>query len=363
MLGLIMRLIAWDFTRKRARLGLMIMTIFATLTTYIVFGAILDDVATRAMQMWRTEAPYDITVRGPNVSSFTENIRTFRGVVQVHEVETVEVIIGSSQLSILALGSNSLYVLEFVEGGAPTQVDHMAIPVTWATSIGLTIGTTLRILAIEPGAEARTFTICGFMADKSRVPQQALILPEAALILGSGVSRKTTLLVALDGKVKIAGVKNDIQLLSRNLDVVGADDQYSGVQGGMGFADVLLSTMRGLVLVVAAAVMGALTHLAQRERAYQNGVLRAMGLARGWLLVAPMVEGLAVFALGGSLAFLLLPLIAKPLGLLAGSQSIVSLFWSQAGIFMGLGLGFVAVSALTLAYRPITSLLRDAWGK
>ena len=240
MLGLIMRLMAWDFARKRARLGLMVLTIFATLTTYIVFGAILSDVATRALQMWRTEDPYDITVRGPNLSSFTGNIRTFRGVVQVDEVETVQAIIGTSQLSILVLGSNSLYVLECVEGVAPTEVDQIAIPITWAKSGGITVGTKLRVLAIEPGAEAKTFTICGFLADKSRVPQQALILPEAALILGRGVSRRSTLLVALDGKVKIAGVKNDIQLMSRNLEVVTADDQYSGVQGGMGFADVLL---------------------------------------------------------------------------------------------------------------------------
>lgn len=363
MAGLIYRLVVWELTRKPGRMLLLTLAIFGALSTYVLFGAILEDVSTQAMMMWRTEFPYDIMVEGAAVERLEAEILAVQGVIRVDPVTGVDVIIGSSPTTVLALDERTLFVLEYSEGAGPVLHDEIAIPESWLSGSDLKVGSTLRVLAAEMGSEPKWFTISGLLADKTRVPQQPIIAPVGVPELSRGASLKKRLLVVLDGKVKVDAVKNAIHGMPGGLKATSFDDQYAGVQGGMGLADTLLASMRVLILVIAASAMGVLTHLAQRERAYQSGVLRAMGLSRSWLMVAPLLEGLIVFTLGSALAYAVLPLLARPLGLLGGDTTITSLFFDQAGFFVGFGLLMVVITSLTFTFRPITSLLRDVWGK
>lgn len=360
MWRLIYRLVVWDLKHKRTRLLLMTLAIFGALSTYVLFGAILNDATAQTMQMWRTDSPYDLIVDGA-VEDLADVVFGCRGVRWVSTVRIVNVVLGSIDTTVFTPGEKSLFVLDCESGSPPARPDEIAMPSSWAASLGKMVGDSINVLPMRVGAEAKMLRISGLLSSKTGVPEQAVLTP--AGIASLDPSAKQRLLVALDGKVSINSAKNDILGLSRNIQVQSATDQYAGVQSGMGIADMLLSSMRSLVLVIAASSMGVLIHLTQREQAYQSGVLRAMGLRRTWLIAAPLTQGLIVFLAGGALSFAAVGLWARSAGLLSGMTTVTSLFFGQAGLFICLGLIMVAVSAISFAYKPITVLLNDIWGK
>lgn len=336
----------------------MILAIFAALTTYVVFGAVLDNAATQAVQLWRSSMPYDIVVDG-NVERFSESVLKRRGVVTVDAVQICDVILGSYNVTLLALGEDSLFVLDCEEGKPPVGANEIAIPAAW--NLDVLVGDSISVLPLTPGAEASVFTVSGILSGKQGVPQQPVVSTEAMRSFDSEIRNR--LLVALDGKVDIDAAAKSIAALSRQIQVSTAADQYAGVQQGTSIVAMLLGSMRLLILVIAASSMGVLVYLTQREQAYQCGVLRAMGLRRTWLLAVPLAQGLIVFLVGSALSYVALIMWARGANRLLGAVDVTSLFVSQARTFILFGLAVIAFSAWSFVSRPITGLLRDVWGK
>lgn len=358
MLRLMWRLIGHDLRHRRVRLLLMALAVFGALTTYVLFGAILGDVAAQAMQLWRTDNPYDLVVSG-EVSGLLASVGHSRGVVRVDSIRSATAIVENEETSLLTLEGSSLFSLDFVQGGAPQSAEEVAIPAAWAERWGKRVGEEIAVLPLVAGAEGSSLRISGLLSDRSHVPTQPLLSGEGMQQVAP--QAETQLLVALDGKVSLDSVRRDLLALAAGIRVASMDDQYAGVQAGSSLGDLLLSSMRFLVLIIAAASMGVLIHLTQRELAYQSGVLRAMGLRQFWLVATPLVQGLLVFLVGGVLSYLATLLWARSAGI--SRSAVADLFWGQAGLFIGLGLVLVAVSGISFARKPVTELLRDVWGR
>ena len=358
MWRLLLRLIRAELGDKRGRAALMILAIFAALTTYVVFGAVLNSAATQALQFWRSSMPYDIVVAG-RVEGLRDSVLNCQGVVTVDVVQLCDVILGSRSVSLLALGESSLFALEWEAGREPVSADEIAIPAAW--NLDVKVGDSISVLPLSQGAETRVFSISGILADKQGVPTQPLVSAEAMQSINAKISQR--LLVALDGKVDIEVAEKNIAAISRQIQVSSSADQYAGVQQGTSMTDILLGSMRALVLVIAASAMGVLIYLTQREQAYQCGVLRAMGLRRVFLLVVPLIQGVVVFIIGSALSYVALTVWARFTDWLPDTVDVTELFVSQAKTFILFGLAVIFFSAWSFSEKPITELLRDVWGK
>jgi predicted lysophospholipase L1 biosynthesis ABC-type transport system permease subunit len=159
----------------------------------------------------------------------------------------------------------------------------------------------------------------------------------------------------------MASVQSALAQIERRWDITAYDEQYEGVARASSPADLTAAAIRSCVLVVSVASVASLLNLSQKERAYQSGVLRAMGMGKGWLLVPPVIEGLLTSVVGVLGARLVLERTHSYLGLTRAA--LVRGFLSDSAWFVGIGFGVVVFTTLTFAFRPVTSLLRDTWGK
>jgi len=357
MWGLISRLVLWDLTRKKARLLLMVLALFGTLTTYVLLGAVFDDIIARTMLIWR-QGPYDLVVtKAPEDGALLNDIRGINGIIRADAARSLPVLAGVQETQLLSLDRGALLVRNVVEGVLPERADEIAVPLPWSEHFSIKIGDEITILPIVRGAEAKAFIVSGFLAASV---QQVVVSP---LGMESFSQADPILYITLDGEVKLDAIKNEIWKLTPSSQVNTIGDHYGGVQVGVIIANGLSSIMRFLILVIVVSSMGVLTYLTQREQAYQSGVLRAMGFSAGWLLVAPLTEGLLVYSVGGILSFMVTAFFSKSLGLLSGGITTLGEFFGHAGFFIIFGLGVIAISSRSFAQRPIPDLLRDIWGK
>ena len=349
-----------DMGRNIYRLALMVLAVVGALTTYTFLGLVFDDISVQAMVQWRGDWPFDITMRGAGVADIEAEVRQLTGVVHVERALLVDVIIGQGMSSLLTPGPSSLLELELSEGIAPRTFEEIALPKTVAESLGLRVGDMLNLIPIGSTTIHR-LVVSGILASKTGVPPMPVITEEGSRRLST--INTDVILVNLDGKVNLHRTRDALAVLAPRAEIRMRDLHYEGVQQGMGLSETIVSAVRLLVLCVTLCSVAALFFLMQRERAYQYGVFRAMGLKRFWLLVPPLLEGLLVMTIGFLVSALLVYPAAGMVGVVKPFDTLLQELFTQARQFTLLSVGLTLALTLFLAHQPIIDLLRDPWGK
>lgn len=361
MLKTILRYTFIDLGRNKYRFLLMVLAVVGALTTYTLLGLLFEDISNRAMVQWRGEWPFDISLRGANVVSLENQVRKIQGVVHVEEARLVDVVLGTGQTRMVTISSSSLVKLECSAGEPPRDAEEVALPKSFATALQVDVGDTITVIPFGT-TSAVALRVSGILADKAGVAPMPVLTKEGSERITRDLGSEA-LLINLDGRVDIEKTRDTIAALAPQAEVRIRDLQYSGVQQGKGLSEMVVGAVRLLVLCVTLSALTALFYLMQRERAYQLGVFRAMGLKRLWLLVPPLMEGLLVMLCGLIVSAGLVYPAAGLLGVMSPLGQLLQELMVQTTQFTLISLGLTLAMTLILAHKPITTLLQDPWGK
>ena len=359
MLGL--RLAVWDCTRNRGRTILTVAVITAALSTYVILGAVLDEMSGLSALGRRSEVPWDMTITGPEAHDVAPEVREVTGVTRVTEVYIVRAIIKNGFRQLVALVDTSESPSTTLQSGTlAREPDEIVMPATLATEMEIPVGSEIAVLPLD-AFEPLAFTVVGILEPKSGTMPFPILSVEGAERIASNLAGSQALLVALDGKASIGATESWMRTLAPGLQITSHREQYERVQYGMGLAGMLASTLRFLVLLVSAASVAALAHLSQREKAQQLGVLRAVGTTRLTLLTSAGTQTVFAAVAGTAASYLIVSVARFPLGLQV--SSILAGFLGDSLILGTVAIVAVLAVSTTLLRRTICSLLTDPWGR
>jgi len=126
-------------------------------------------------------------------------------------------------------------------------------------------------------------------------------------------------------------------------------------------AELITASLRVVILIVLSASLAAVVYMTQRERAYECGVLRALGLTRVGILLPPLIEGVGVLVLASALAVVVMPGLTSLLGIETsmGLRDVLR----PIVVVSVTGLVVIVCCILSLSLRPVAQLLRDPWSR
>ncbi len=366
MIRMIARLAWWGFTRDRLKVAFMILAVVGGMAAYAVLEPTLNHVSATSMQIWRTEAPWDISVKGTGVHSLVKSLRSISGIAAYEEAFLFDAILPRGQMTLLALkgqcepggGATPMLSLECVEGRAPSAQNEIALTQGLAETLGLAVGDTVSLLPMDGEGEPVPFTVSGILAAKIRVPVFPVVTREGASSVQPDLAKSECLLVALDGRVDIAKVASALRKLAPEAEVVTLEEQYKGISTGFSYADAVGSAAQVVTMIVAIAALTSLFFLGERTKSYQIGVLKAVGVPSSWLVLSSAVEGVMTLSAGCVLGWVLVTQfysVAVPSSLpsvVPGLKDILRV------LVPGGAAGILTASALVVS-RPASSLLRD----
>lgn len=355
------RLATWVCFKNRRRMMTLVLVLAAALTTYVTLGAVLRGMSDLSALTRRWEWPWDMVVTGPTAHIIAGKVEHIPGVSSVIKAYVVRGIIQSEVRELLAIADVSqAFSPSYTEGVAPRNAFEIAIPSKMTSEGSIALGRDVSILPLDV-LEPVLFRVSGILAGKTGNPSIPVITPEGASRIAHDLSGRSTLLVSLDGKARIGLTESRIRSLASGIAITSYRDQYSTVKKSFDLAGILAGSMRSLILVVSAASVTALSHLWQREQAYQMGIFRAVGNARSSLLTVSGLQAVFVTLIGTVLAYAAANLLRFPLALQA--SSIRAGFLADA-----LALGLVTILSVCsvsfwLLRKSIHTLLSDPWGR
>lgn len=366
MMPTIARLVWWGFTRDRLKVAFMVLAMVGGMAAYAMLEPTLSHVSATSMQMWRTEVPWDISIKGAGVHSLAESFSSIGGIIAYEEVFLVDAILPRGQVTLLALKAHSepaagtmpMFSLECVEGKGPAAENEIALTQELSEALGLTVGDPVSLLPVESPEAPVRFTVSGVLAAKMRVPTLPVITEEGASRVCPDLSRYECILVMLDGRVDIARVASAFRKLAPHAQVVTLEEQYRGVSTGFGYAGAILSAAQVITMVVATASLITLFFLGEKTKSYQMGVLKAVGVPSSWLVLSSGIEGVMILCAGGALGWILVVRfyeIAAPLSLESAMQGLGEML----EVLLPGGAAGIIVASITVISRPVASLLRE----
>lgn len=351
-------LLGADLRFNRWRLALLIIITAAALFTYVALGAILAEMQVTATTVWRSESRFDIAVAAPTLDATKAS--AVAGVRLVEKALMTTGLLGASEVEFMSLGADQqLYALTLAGGRLPAAAGEVTLPAAAATALRVDVGDTIAVLPSAVGKPI-ALAVVGVFEGKLGTPLSPLLTVDGLRAFGK--NSQELLLVVLDGTVDLEATVTTMKGLYPGASVVGQDHQYEGVKTGLGIAGTLISSIRNLVLLITAVAVGALVWLVQRQRSFEFGLLRAMGVSKALVVLPACLNVGLAFILSAPLAWAAL-LAARPLLRAPRLELLRSVWLSSAGTFTVLALIIVAGVSLSLASQRIPALLNDTWGR
>lgn len=356
------RLLRWSLLRNPLRTLFLILTIVGSMSAFSTTEATLRDLANRAGDVWRL-IPYDFEVTGETVFDLEKQIAAIPGVGlterALHCAVSVNAITGKATVQ---MGNGRLRPARFSEGYAPELPDEIAITSMVAESGKIALGDVVDVAWLAtmsdtaPGdvilAEAKEFRVCGIV---NWVFGDTCLLSEAGLQrIHSNPAKAAMLLVKMDGAVEPAAIGSSIRQLSRKLRVSEMNDNDNVI---LDVASSLSQTISLIMLLAGVGSFYMLLSLSQRERFYDLGVLRAVGVSSARLAGQLILEGLLLLVLGAVLGSLLIFSVTSVLHLANVSTTLAQNLQPMMLLF-ALFLAVIVYSATRLAGQPATVMLR-----
>jgi ABC-type lipoprotein release transport system permease subunit len=349
--------LAADLRFNRWRLMLLIGITVAALFTYVALGAILAEMQTTLAVVWRTETPYDVAVAGPRVDP--AKLADLDGIIRQEAGLQTSVYLGGSETSAIALSpGQGMFALTLASGRLPTVADEVTVPGSVAETLRVTVGDRLSILP-KGGGTALALTVSGILEAKIGNPPTPLLTFEGIRRCGPP---NELLLLTFDAGQDLKAVGATLRGLYPTAEVQVNEEQYQGTQQGVGIAGTLISTTRNLVLLITAAAVGSLVWLVQRQRSFEFGLLRSLGVPKVLVVLPACLNVTLAFAASAPLAWWLLK-VARPLLRAPRLDLLRSVWLSSTVTFAAIGLAIIAGVSATLVSRRIPALLNDTWGR
>jgi hypothetical protein len=353
-----------DLRRRRSRVALSVFTLAFALASYTLLGCIIGEMRYQAGQMWRQHHPYDAFVQVSRANAELSRVKALTGVAIAEAALTVDVVMSYGPTPVMVVDRASrILTYELESGELPAAADEVALPASLARSSRVGAGDMINVL--PAGATASTariqMEVSGLLSDKLGVPRLPVVSLEGATKLGLTNPEPNVLLVVLDGRVEPAAALKQLESALPAAKVTVYREQYERAASNMSIADTMAAALRLLLLAVTSAAVAALFHLAERERAYETGVLRAMGMRIATLLARAGLGAAAVVVVGCiggvGLAWAAAGLLDVPIAQLRQGVA------ADILVFAAVAMGVTLVTSGGFAGRGIGSLLRDAWGK
>lgn len=362
MFGLSWRLLLWNVGRSRGRTLLLVVTVFCALSSFVLLGTALTEMADSVAQSMRSDWPFDITVEGRIAAEQIEQVRGLAGAYHVEAVHARNVLLGSGTQSVLVIpAAESALTLELEAGRLPTLLNEITIPQKLADAFHVGLGDSIKLIDQLPGEPPQEFVIAGILSGKAKVLTIPVITLEGMARFRQDTSYPNQLLIQLDGKVDIDSFSRQLTRLLPRATVQLATDDYEVAQESRSLSDSLVIGLRSLILMITAASLAVLFYLTLRDGAYQTGVLRAMGVQRAWLILPSLLLTLLVFTIGFIVTVLLLPLIAAKLGLYSDQTVLLTSLYADAGVYLLVGVASSLAVNWQFLSQPVPRLLKDTW--
>lgn len=362
MFGLSWRLLLWNIGRSRGRTLLLVITVFCALSSFVLLGTALTEMADSVAQSTRSDWPFDIAVEGKITPEQIDQVRGLSGAYHVEAVHSRNVLLGSGvQRILVAPQEDSALTLELATGRLPSLADEITIPGWLADAFSVELGDSIKLIDQLPGEPPQEFVIAGILSGKAKVLTTPIITLEGMARFRQDTTYPNQMLIQLDGKVDIDAFSRQLTKVLPRATIQLATEDYEMAQESRSLSDSLVIGLRGLILMITAASLGVLFYLTLRDGAYQTGVLRAMGVQRAWLLVPSIMLTLLVFAAGLMVTVLALPTIALKLGLYSDQAVLMDNLYGDAGIYLLVSVASTLVVNWQFLSQPVPSLLKDAW--
>ena len=255
---------------------------------------------------------------------------------------------------------------EFLAGVNPEAIDGLHLTMTRGTTADLADDTVLldadwardhdhRVgseLVVDVPSGKQTYRVAGTFDDTSTM-FASVLLTNAALQQAGYPRSDNQLIVMAHDRV---GLKNDLDAVVADLPVVTVNDEAGFAEEQRKPIDqmvLMIFALLGLALVI--AVLGIVNTLALSviERTREVGLLRAIGLSRAQLRRMITLESVVIAALGAVLGVLLgLGFgIALMYALRDQGLEVISVPWTQVGVFLGLSVVVGVLAAVFPARR------------
>lgn len=362
MLRLSARLMRWALLRNPLRTLFLLLTIIGSMSAFSTTEATLRDLANRANDIYR-RIPYDLRVTGEATFEAEQDIAAMAGVSATERFLSSNISVNSMREEVIVqLGNGLMLPNRFTEGHAPEQPNEIAITPALATlgkiAPGDTVDTAWFASSIElkPGevlsGSAASFVVCGIVTQEAG---SACLLTEAGLQrIHANPAKAALLLVKVDGTVKTGTIASAVRGLNRTLQVAEMDDSDNPM---LGVAATLSQTISLIMLLAGVGSFYMLLSLSQRERLYDLGVLRAVGLSSASLLTQLILEGLILLVLGALLGGLLILSVTSVFHL-GNANTTLAQNSQPMQVLFAFFLAVIVYSATKVAGQPATAMLR-----
>lgn len=362
MLGLALKLLSWNLVRSKGRSLIMVVTVVCALSSYVLLGTALNEMAERVAQSSRDDWPFDIAAEGSFSDDQLESARQLAGVTHAELVSVYDAFLGSDlQRFITIPEDDTALIFEFTTGGLPEQAHELTVPELLADAHGLALGDQVQVIGQRPGDLPQDYQVAGILSGKAGVVTKPILTAGGMQRLTGNLTLKKELLLQADGKVSLDSLVKKLSTMMPSAIITTAAEEYEQAQESRSMSDSLVAGLRGLILAITALSLAVLFYVAQREGAYQTGVLRAIGVQRGWLLVPSLALTVVIFCVGIPLTTLLLPPLAARFGLVSDSSTIVQTLRLDLPAYVVIGLlSTIAVNWQFLS-TPVPRLLKDSW--
>lgn len=362
MLGLSVKLLFWNLSRNRGRALIMIVTVVSALSSYVLLGTALTEMADSVVQALRPGWPFDVTVEGRVAPEQMSAVQAMDGVIHVESVRSCKVFLGPGLQEILSVPAvETSFILELNSGRLPIEANEVVIPELLADALRMGPGDRLRLVGQMHGSVAHEYVVVGILSGKAGVLTLPLVTADGMELIRDGENYINRMLIQLDGLVEVDAFAKELGQLIRTATIKIEAEAYATVEQSRSLSDSLVVLLRSLILMITATSLAVLFYLSQRSGAYQTGVLRAIGVQRIWLFVPSTVLTLLIFAIGYPITALVLPVVAARVGLYTDPTLLLRTLTKDAGTYVLVGM----LSTLAVNYQflsqPIPKLLKDSW--
>lgn len=332
----------------------LLLTVVGSLASFTFTNMAMQDVARKSISTWRS-IPYDLAVSGD--TDLEAQVVEMRGIEKVEHTIMFDAIIGGSPASI-AVPSTAPVLLpaEYVEGRAASNRDEIALTESVARAQALQVGDEVHVALSGDLERVGTYSVSGIIASLQGIARASFMTDEGTRKMIGQTDEYSTLLVRLVDPEYAIQVSNEIRTLVGDVAVSFSNPNLSFNQGTT-IAEQLVSLTMILLVAVSAAALYMLFSLGQQERAYELGVLRALGFSQQRIISVLVVEGIFILLIGGFLSVVLLSGLSAALGL--GEQQDLLMQSLPGGLGL-LALGLLAgfLSAWRTAQRPIVAMFK-----
>lgn len=356
------RLLRWGLLRNPLRTLFLLLTIVGSMSAFSTTEATLRDLANQASDVYR-RVPYDLEITRGNVFDWEQKVAGLAGVSMTERILRCNISVNAmSDIASVQLGKGQLWPIKYTKGRAPEGPHEIAITQGMATLGNVEPGDTVEVAWLASGDEiaqgaviegmVESFLVSGITDMEFSSPP--CVLTEAGLQrIHSSPGLTAMLLVKTDGTSRLGEIVTKIRELSSRMWVTVIDES----DAILGVATMLTQTISLIMLMAGVGGFYMLLSLGQRERAYDLGILRAIGVGGLQLTMQLLLEGVLLLVFGALLGCLLIFSVISAFGLGNVNTALAQNFQAMKILF-ALLLAVVIYSARIVGNQPVTNMLR-----